>query len=308
MGRKERKRGADMTQCLLKIREKAGKMSQSENALAQYILQNPLAVVSMMIDDLAARCGTSKSTVVRFCKDLGYKGYKELCMQLNADLMSGTQENLSYAFLRPDDSVQTVLQNISENNIKTIRNTIGVLEPSQLDRVVEKLAAAPRVDFYGVGNSGFIALDAQGKFLRVGKISMAETDPHMQMLTAATLGHGDAAVLISYSGETKDILETARIVKQTGAAVVSLTKYGANSLSEVADLTLFTVSEEGMIRSGAMSSRIGQLTVIDILFTMVAGRCYPEAKASLDRTTGMIRRKKTSHFKEREQNNGKEEQ
>ena len=113
---------------------------------------------------------------------------------------------------------------------------------------------------------------------------MSSSDPHNQILAATSLTKGDVAVLISYSGNTKDILETADVARQTEATLISITRYGKNPLSERADIRLYSSSSEPLIRSGAMGSRIGQLTVVDILYTAVVSREYDSVKHHLDKT------------------------
>ncbi|MCE1196224.1 SIS domain-containing protein [bacterium] len=153
------------------------------------------------------------------------------------------------------------------------------------------LCAAPRIDFYGAGTSGLVALDASNKFVRINKFTVAHADPHEQMLSATSLRPGDVAVLFSYSGETRDTIETCEIVKATGATVITVTRYGRNLLNEMADIKLSISSAESMIRSGAMGSRIGQLTMVDILYTAVCSRLYDQVKPYLDKTRLTSQRK-----------------
>lgn len=247
----------------------------------------------MPISELAERCQTSKPTVVRLCKTLGYSGYKELCMYLNADIMLSENGEMSYKDINPSDNSPEIVAKVSENNIKAIRNTVDIIDYTALNRAVDLLIKARRIDFYGVGNSGFVALDAQNKFLRINKLATAQTDPHLQILTASNLSANDVAVFISYTGETRDLLETHDIVKNTGASTISITKFGKNSLAQACDVNLFMVSDESFIRSGAMSSRIGQLCVIDILFSIVTSRLYSEIKPYLDRSMAASKKKKT---------------
>lgn len=279
--------------CYLNIKENYDRLSVSEKRIAKYIIDNPDEVVRMPISDLAEKCSTSKPTVVRLCKTLGYSGYKELCMYLNTDIMLSADGEMSYKDINPGDDTVDIVSKIAENNIKAIRNTVEIIDYEELHRAAELLVRARRIDFYGVGNSGFVALDAQNKFLRINKLAAAQTDPHLQILTATSLTKDDAAVLISYTGETRDILETMDIIKATGATTISITKFGQNSLSQACDINLYMVSDESFIRSGAMSSRIGQLCIIDMLFSIVTTRMYSEIKPYLDKSTAASKKKKT---------------
>ena len=135
-----------------------------------------------------------------------------------------------------------------------------------------------------MGSSGLVALDAGSKFLRCGKTVFAHSDPHNQVLSALTLREGDVAVLISYSGETTDILTLARLIQPLGATIISLTRYGKNSLSEMADIRLYASSTETLLRIGPMSSRIAQLTVIDTLYASVCSQIFDVVKPHLEQS------------------------
>ena len=282
-----------LLRCYLNIKESYERLSASEKRIAKYIIDNPNEIVKLPISELADRCQTSKPTVVRLCKTLGYSGYKELCMYLNADIMLNEGSELSYKDINPNDDTAEIVAKVSENNIRAIKNTVDIMDYDALGRAVDLICKARRIDFYGVGNSGFVALDAQNKFLRINKLATAQIDPHLQILTASNLSRDDVAVFISYTGETRDLLETLDIVKSTGAATISITKLGKNSLASACDVNLFMVSDESFIRSGAMSSRIGQLCIIDILFSIVTSRMYSEIKPYLDRSMNASKKKKT---------------
>ncbi|NLE12384.1 MAG: MurR/RpiR family transcriptional regulator [Clostridiales bacterium] len=280
--------------CLVRLRESLDRLPKSEQRIAEYILANSADIPGMPISELAQICGTSKTTVVRLCKSIDYSGYKELCMMLHADLSSDSADLPNE--IDTNGGLNEVITRVRDNNISAIRNTVDMLDNEALVKAVDLLESCSRVDFYGVGNSGFIALDAQNKFMRIGKLSVAQTDPHLQILSASSLHIGDLAIFISYTGETEDILETLTVAKKAGAATMSITRYGPNTLADAVDVRLSVMSDEGFIRSGAMASRIGLLTVIDILFSALTARNYSDYKPYLDRTIDAARLKKhTGH-------------
>jgi len=140
-----------------------------------------------------------------------------------------------------------------------------------------------------------VAADTHNKFIRIGKISMSSNDPHQQILTASLLGRGDVAVLISYSGNTRDIVELADVVKRTKATLISLTRCSKNELAQKADIRLYCSASELMVRSGPMNSRIGSMSVIDILYTAVTSSLYQDVKEYLDKTQ-LVSARKHLHF------------
>lgn len=274
-----------MANCRFRLKEMLNSLTSKEKVLAQFIIDFPSEAVNMSIAELAQACNTSVSTVVRLCKSAGYNGYKAFSRDLSIDLVqSQSSFTDEYGDIQPGSSVESVMNAVCANNVLAIENTLAVLKSGDLEKAVTAMIAAKRIDFYGTGTSGLVAMDACNKFIRINKLSMSSGDPHQQILSAAQLSAGDVAVLISYSGNTKDILETGETAKQTGATLISLTKYSKNPLTKLADICLYSSSADALVRSGAMGSRIGQLTVIDILYTAVTSIEYTRVKSQLDKT------------------------
>lgn len=277
--------GPQMANCCFKLKEMLNSLTSKEKVLAQFIIDSPSTVVGMSIAELANACDVSNSTVVRLCKTAGYSGYKAFCRDLSIDIaQSQAGSSDEYGDIQPGSSVESIMNAVCSNNVHAIENTLAVLELHELERAVSAMVSARRIDFYGIGTSGNVAIDAYNKFVRINKLSMSTSDPHQQLLNASQLTCQDVAVLISYSGTTKDLLETAEVVKQSGATLISLTKYSKNPLSKLAHICLYSASADALVRSGAMGSRIGQMTVIDILYTAVTSSEYAQVKSILDRT------------------------
>lgn len=273
-----------MANCRFKLKEMLSSLTSKERVLAQFIIDFPSDVINMSIADLAKTCGTSVSTVVRLCKSAGYNGYKAFCRDLSIDIAQSKAVSDEYDDIQPGSSLETIMKVVCTNDMQAIENTLAVLDVGELEKAVSAMIAAARIDFYGIGSSGHVAMDAYSKFARIRKLSMSSQDPHQQILNASQLTAKDVAVVISYSGNTKDILDTAEIVKQSGATLISLTKYSQNPLTKLADICLYSSSADAIVRSGPMGSRIGQLAVIDILYTAVVSSEYMQVKSQLDKT------------------------
>jgi DNA-binding MurR/RpiR family transcriptional regulator len=153
---------------------------------------------------------------------------------------------------------------------------------------VTAIANAGRVDVYGVGASAFVAADLQQKLHRIGRVSFAWNDTHIMLTSAAVLRPGDVAVAISHTGSTTDTVEALRTAREHGATTIALTNYPTSPVTEVADLVLTTAARETTFRSGATSSRIAQLTVIDCLFIGVAQRRLGDSLKALDSTRDAV--------------------
>ena len=159
--------------------------------------------------------------------------------------------------------------------------------------MVNALATATRIDIYGVGASGFVALDLQQKLQRIGRPAFAWPDPHMAITSAALRGAGDVAVGLSHTGTTVDTIDALREARAHGATTVAVTNFPWSPITEVADFVLLTAARETAFRSGAMTSRIAQLTVVDCLFVVLAQRDLPATKAALERTYAAAQAKRT---------------
>lgn len=268
--------------CLLRIKETLHALSPKERRLAQFIIDQPESAVEMQIDEIAAACDVSVSTVMRLCKSLNYTGYKDLCRNLYSALPAASMD-AGFEDIHPGDEPGTVLRNVCLGNIKAIENTAAINDIGEIERAVALLSDARRIDFYGMGNSGFVAIDAASKFLRIDKVAGAGTNSFQQLLMTLTFKPGDAAVVISYSGETTDIVALAREIRAQGVPIISITRYGKNALSDLADIRLYSSSSETLLRSSAMSSRIAQLTVIDVLFAAVCSRNFDKVKPHLEK-------------------------
>jgi DNA-binding MurR/RpiR family transcriptional regulator len=277
---------------LVRLKEVFQELNPSEKKVAEYILIHPTHMIELSIAQLAEHSGASQAAIVRLCKSMGIKGYQDLKIKVAGDLQlrqhaPGTTGG--YQEIQPGESVHNIIQYVSNNNVQSICDTVKILDETTVQNAVEALADAKRIFFYGLGASNLIALDAQQKFLRINRTALAFSDPHVQITSSVTLSPGDVAVGISYSGETKAIIAALKSAKEHGATTISITKYGNNGLSSYADYPLFISSTEHEIRSGAMASRISQLTVIDILYLGVASKSYEQSVQYLDQSRQVIK-------------------
>ena len=280
---------SDVSGCQLKINEMIGTLTPKERQLAKFTLENPERVVQMKIDDYANACNASISSVIRFCQKLGFAGYKEFIRSLCSDLAVASS-GIAFDYISPEDDLATIVKNISAGNIKAIENTASINSLEEIDRAVDLLLNAGRIDFYGMGTSGFVAMDAASKFLRLQKTATAYQSYHSQVLASLGLKSADCAVIISFSGETRDILSLANTIKEQHVPIISITRYAKNKLSELADVRLFCCSTETMARSGAMTSRIAQLTVVDILYAAVCTRDFENIRPRLEHSVNAVKR------------------
>lgn len=275
---------------LVRLREILDRITPSERKVAEFILKDPRRMVGMSIAQLAEQSGGSQAAVTRLCRSLELKGYRELMLKVAGDLQEGGGQ--SYFDIRPQDSISNIVQNVSNNNIQSIRDTMKLLDVAMVNKAIEALARAEHIYFYGVGASNLIAQDAQHKFVRINKTCFAFTDTDLQLTTAVMLTERDVAVGISYSGQTANVVACVKAAKEAGATIISMTKYGNTPVSEQAHIPLFISSTENEVRIGAMSSRITQLNLIDILYSGVASIDFEKSVKYLEKSRAVIKETK----------------
>ncbi|GIO40053.1 MurR/RpiR family transcriptional regulator [Paenibacillus antibioticophila] len=277
---------------LIKIREMRESFTPVERLVGDYILENTEEIPHLSIKELAQSSKTSDASVLRFCKTMGYSGYRNFIVSISASLGSRDEDaRAQYTDIRPGDDLSTIISNISLNNIKSIEDTLSVIDRKEIARAVELLRHSKRIVFFGIGASGIIGMDGQQKFSRINKMCHAYTDGHSQLTAATLLEKDDVAIFISNSGATSDILDALEIAQRNKAKCIAITKYNKSELAERADIVLSISTPEITIRSGAMGSRIAMLTIIDILFAGVASAEYEQVKTYLTKTHNILKKK-----------------
>lgn len=275
---------------LIVLRESLSALKPTEQKVAQYILDNPSEVVNMSVQKLAKQANVSEATIIRLSRSLNFKGFQELKLRLAADLAQADPHDAeSYQEIQFGRSTSSLIESISHNNIRSIQDTLSVLSEESIEEAISCLSHARKITLFGVGASSVIAEDFKQKLTRINRWCEVATGFDSQATLAANLMDSDVAFGISYSGQTEDIINSLLIAKDNGAKIISLTKFGSNPVSELADIQLFTSSLEKSIRSGAIASRIAQLNVIDILYVGIAGGNLEESIQSLERTRKAVR-------------------
>ena len=290
---------------LSNVRQALPRLSSSEARVAEAIIADPSIVVDLTITELAQRCGTSLSTVARFCQTLGYSGYREFRMEVASAISREAAERdrfgLADSDISPDDSAAEVVAKIAFHEVLAIEQTAQGLDVDVLDRVVDAIAAAGHVDLYGFGASGLTAQDLQQKLSRIGISAFCSIDVHLALVSAALRKAGDVAIGVSHSGLTSETIHALSVARDAGAMTVAVTNSAESPITEVADAVLTTQARESTYRMGAMSSRIAQLALVDFLFVRVAQRRHAEVADPLRRTFEVTATHKVSGRKRREQ-------
>ncbi len=272
--------------CLPFIRALYPSLRPAERKVADFILSHPTEVAAMSSVELAHRAGVSDSTVIKCSQHLGFEGFSQLKLALVREL--ATIPVSAFGEVTPEDSVQEIKDKVFHSNAQALTDTAKVLDHTELERAAAKILEARRVDFFGVGASGIVALDAQLKFMRIGIDSGCYPDSHVQATRAALLLPDDVAVVITHSGQTRDAVEVLQLARKAGAATICITNYPTSPAARLSDIVLLTSAQETDLRSGALGSRLAQLTVVDCLFMAVAIRRHEQAMEYLTRTRAAL--------------------
>jgi len=269
---------------LLKLRQALPDLSAAETRVARAVIDDP-TILDRTITEVAAHCETSPGTVARFCKKLGFSGYREFRIEVAA--AAGREQAQRDRFQVADgeinrtDSAEDVVAKIAYQEVLAIEETAKALDLVTLDRVVAAIVASARIDVYGFGSSGLTAQDLQQKLYRIGLSATCFSDMHLAWGSAALQRPGGVAIGISHSGLTIETSNALKIARAAGATTVGITNFPDSPLAEHCDFVLTTQARENRYRSGAMSSRIAQLALVDILFVRIAQSMYDDMTESL---------------------------
>lgn len=259
----------------LKMNEVKDQLTNSEQKIVSCVLDNNEEICKSSIQEFAKRCNTSPSSIVRFCKKIGFEGFQEFKIELAKGIPTlKKSQNIVYEDVRVDDTIRNIVEKISAGNIKSIENTIDLLDYDEVEKAVEALSNANNIFLYGVGASGIVAMDFQYKLMRINRNAFMYLDSHTQLSSSVNIQENDIAVGISHSGETLEIFKAIEMANKKGATTISISKYGNNSLSNISNISLCTGGIEKNLRVGAIASRIAQLTVVDILFVGLAQKDF----------------------------------
>jgi RpiR family carbohydrate utilization transcriptional regulator len=248
-------------------------LAPAEQRVGKLCLADPRAFARTPVGTLADRAHVSKPTVVRFCRSLGYDGLSDFKRKLAGTVNEGVP--FIHRSVDSDDKTADVMVKVIDNTVAAFLKYRNEASTLAIDRAIAALMAAyagrHRIQFFGVGNSGIVAQDAQHKFFRLGVHTVAYSDGHMQVMSASTLVPGDCVVVISNSGRTRDLIDACDIARKNGATTIVITASGS-PLASAGHIHLSADHPEGFDRYSPMVSRLLHLMIIDILATCMALR------------------------------------
>ncbi|MBC7719132.1 MAG: SIS domain-containing protein [Chitinophagaceae bacterium] len=276
-----------------RIKASLPSLAPAEQRVANLVLLDPRLFANQPISELAIRAHVSKPTVVRFCRSVGYDGLSDFKLKLAGSVSEGVP--FIHRSVDVDDKTADVLVKVVDNTVAAFLKYRNDASSYAIGKATDALANAystgKRIEFFGVGNSGIVAQDAQHKFFRLGVHTIAYSDGHMQVMSASMLGPGDCVVVISNSGRTRDLMDACDIARKNGATTIVITASGS-PLSSAGHIHLAADHPEGYDRYSPMVSRLMHLMIIDILATCLALRIGGKLQPMLKEMKNNLRNKR----------------
>lgn len=245
--------------------------SPGEKLLADFILSNPDQIRYMSSRTLAETAGVSQASVVKFTQKLGNKGYTDFKFALN-DSLHQTAEKPSvqlHGQISLDDNFDVTADKLVASKVTVLHNTRAINSQQTFELACQKLLTAKRIMLCGIGASALVARDLTLKLQKLGMAALTESDTHVQLANLANYSQDDLLFVISESGETPEVIATAKHARANQVQIISLTGYGSNSISRLADVCLHTVADETSARLSSILARTAQELVIDTLFILL---------------------------------------
>jgi RpiR family carbohydrate utilization transcriptional regulator len=267
-----------MTMLLDSIKTQIDLLSKSEKKVALTILDNPQMALAENITALAKNAQVSEPTVVRFCRAIGYEGWHDFKLKLAQSLavaLPGANEMLAQ-----DDIAADLVNKICGRSINTLLDLRNHLSADAIQRALDVLLKANKIEFYGQGTSGIVAADAQHKFFRSGVPTVAYSDPHIHSIAASLLQPGDCVVAISQRGGNAALLRSVQLAKKGGADIIVLGPSGT-PLAELATVLAPIDLSLNIDPYTPISARLAHLVVIDILAVGLALKRGPEFRKKM---------------------------
>ena len=260
------------------INSRMHSFTKSEKKVADYILNSKKSdITRITISELAANCGVSEATIVRYVKKVGFESFQDFKLNLALDNDDEVVEDEKDITISQNDSPQDILRKTKVGFLQSIENTNAIIDMNKFLQAANFIRSAKKIEIYGVGSSSAVGKILQYKLTRLGFPAYAIEDPHMQAISAATLDLGDLAFGISQSGSTKDTVDSLAIAKKHGATTICLTEHVNSPITKYADVVLEIYSGENPVKTSAGRSILVQVFAVELLSGLLYSTEYEKA-------------------------------
>lgn len=262
---------------LARVLSSYNQFTKAERKVADFILHHPQEVLFMSITDLAESCEVGETTVFRFCKTMNMRGYQEFKIHLSLSIKDSADSKIEEGQSQEKEEGLIATRELLEENCNVLQETDSLLDADRILEILDHMKAARKIVFMGVGSSGMVAMLGAYKFARITDKVQCFMDSHMQAMNASLLKPDDVAIVLSYSGSTKDSITVAKLAKQAGAYVVAISHFIKSPLIDHADAAILCASKEGPLQGSSTSTIISQLYILEILYSEFYRQTYDES-------------------------------
>ncbi|WP_050635481.1 MurR/RpiR family transcriptional regulator [Candidatus Stoquefichus sp. SB1] len=254
--------------------------SDSEKEIARYILNHGDDVLSMSVKQLAQHTYTSPATIVRLCKKIGLDGYNDFKIKYSAELQYDLHHtdriDVNFPFDK-EDSYPIICHKLATLSQEVIADTIKLIDFQQLEHIIDLIYQYPTIDIYGSGNSLLAAMSFQHKMMRISRDVNLRVLHGEQIFMSYNTNHDRIAMIISYSGETNEVIQIAQTLKEKKTPLIVLTSIGDNRLSHYADYILNIGSREKIFTKIApFASQASMEYLMNVIFSGIFQKDYEE--------------------------------
>ena len=265
------------------LHQRQDDLTKSGRLVAEYLTHHADEAQYLSISSLAKECNVAEATVFRFCRALGFEGYHE--MRIALAQANATGALLNQQELRPDASTASLCEHAHALFLTAISGTQNALSTEAVEKAVALMREANQVFCFGQGGSMLLANDICARFASLTTKFRTAGDSHFQLLTASLMGPEDVVLFVSYSGATRDMMETLRTAKSAGAKVILLTHYEDSPGAALADVVLLCGAQESPLDSGSIPIKVAVLYVAEVLLLRYKLSDPEAATLAQDRTS-----------------------
>lgn len=256
--------------CTARISTLYPHFTKADRAIAHMTIHHPQTVAKLSSRELGRQCGVSEASVIRFAQKLGYDGLPEFRTALRQELVA-SQTPVS-AHFPPDDSPAGVVAKIAALCSQALQNLVTVLDVDELVRAAEAIAAGHCLHFFAAGGSMRVAQHAAFKLMRMGYLSIAQSDRYAQSAQASLVDTRSVAMGISFTGSTKAVVDALAAARESGATTICLTNFAGTPITEVVHIRLITGAPGGVLAANSAPTRVAQFAVLDAICALIPPR------------------------------------
>lgn len=276
---------------LKKLENPDFKATKSDKLLINYIKNNLENFSYKPISQIAKESNLGESTITRFARKMGFSSLQDFKVTLTKEVSttSNKKENIINNNIENNESAIETAKKLLNSNINILTNTVDIIKNEDIHKSADLIINARRIYFIGLGYSGIIAQDSSYKFMRIGLNCTSFDSSHTMMMMASIMEKGDLIIAISHSGETKEIIKAVDMAKENGVDVISITENKDSSLKKISDVNLGYISQETLLETGSISSKLAQFFIIDLVYTQVVKEKFNESLERKVKTTNAIK-------------------